>query len=123
MRSVHYLRECRRVLFLSLFDILYPAKPAAAFAHPPPRAFERDRVAFRRQPDAQRPTAFDGMGVDARNLVGRCDQSFAQGKARRIIFKVGGCGHHYGIADAADLDRTRRSIRTVAAMGKAACWE
>src|SRR3546814_3197605 len=75
-------RGHRRQRAQHLFDILYPAKPAGAFAHPPPRAFERDRVAFRRQPDAQRPTAFDGMGVDARNLVGRCDQSFAQGKAR-----------------------------------------
>src|SRR3546814_3410770 len=50
-------RGHRRQRAQHLFDILYPAKPAAAFAHPPPRAFERDRVAFRRQPDAQRPTA------------------------------------------------------------------
>src|SRR3546814_3402338 len=60
---------------LHLFDILDPAKPAAAFAHPLARAFERDPIAFGRQPDAQRPSALDGVSIDTDRKSTRLNSS------------------------------------------------
>src|SRR5690606_14558594 len=89
-------------------------KAAAALAHPLARAFERDPIAFGRQPDAQRPAALDGVSVDAADLFGGFDEPFAEREADRIIVEVRRRRHHHRIADAADLDRYRRFDRDAA---------